>query len=128
MASIAGLIGTPTYSVYAASKFGVRGFSEALRREVGVWGIRVSGIYPGGVATDFSLNSRPERKTGMTTPKLLRLTAEDVARAVLGLAKRPRRMLVIPWPMRFAVWFNALLPGFYDWAIERSFTRPERGL
>ncbi|MFN2128860.1 MAG: SDR family oxidoreductase, partial [Anaerolineales bacterium] len=51
--SIAGLIATPTYSVYAASKYGLRGFTEALRREVNIHGINVTGIYPGGVATEF---------------------------------------------------------------------------
>ncbi|MCJ7706255.1 MAG: SDR family oxidoreductase, partial [Anaerolineales bacterium] len=44
--SVASLIGSPTYSIYAASKFGVRGFSEALRREVAGFGVRVSVIYP----------------------------------------------------------------------------------
>ena len=51
MCSMAGLVGTPTYSIYAASKHAVHGFSEALRREVKPWGIDVSLIYPGGVVT-----------------------------------------------------------------------------
>src|SRR4030065_1660207 len=42
MSSLAGWIPTPTYSVYAASKFGVRGFGGALRREASPWGGRVS--------------------------------------------------------------------------------------
>jgi len=45
--SIAGLIGTPTYTIYAASKHAVHGFSEALRREVQPWGIHVCLLYPG---------------------------------------------------------------------------------
>jgi hypothetical protein len=126
MASTAGLIAPPTYTVYAASKFAVRGFSEALRREVGVYGIQVSGIYPGGVATEFSQHTRTRRKTGITTPSALLLSSEAVARAVLKLARHPRRALVIPWPMRFAVWLNALFPGLVDWAIEQRFVKPER--
>ena len=54
MASAAGLVAMPTYSIYAATKFGLRGFSEALRREVGIYGIRVSVIYPGGVETELN--------------------------------------------------------------------------
>ena len=50
MASMAGQVATPTYTVYAASKFAVRGFTEALRREVGVYGVHVSAIYPGANA------------------------------------------------------------------------------
>ncbi len=64
MASVAGLVASPTYSVYAASKFGMRGFSEALRREVGVFGIHVSALYPGGVRTEFKEHTGAQRKTG----------------------------------------------------------------
>lgn len=126
MVSLGGYVATPTYTVYAASKFGVRGFTEALRREVGVFGIQVSGIYPGGVRTEFSQHTGAERKTGRTTPDSLRLEAEDVAQAVLSVVRRPRRALIIPWPMRIVVWLNILFPGIVDWMIEKRFTRLER--
>jgi NADP-dependent 3-hydroxy acid dehydrogenase YdfG len=127
MGSLAGWIGTPTYSVYAASKFGVRGFTEALRREVGFFGVQVCGIYPGGVATEFAEKARIRRRTGLTTPGWLRLEAEDVAGAVWGLARRPRRTLILPRLMLFAVWANQILPGLVDWLTERRFVRRERG-
>lgn len=126
MASMAGWIATPTYSIYAASKFAVRGFSEALRREVGIWGIRVSVIYPGGVATEFISHTGVQRKTGISTPAALRLSPEDVAGAVLRLVRHPRRSLVMPGIMRFTIWANFLFNGLVDAVIERNFTRPER--
>src|SRR5688500_13853869 len=49
MCSMAGLVATPTYTIYAACKHAVHGFSEALRREVKPWGIDVSMIYPGEI-------------------------------------------------------------------------------
>jgi hypothetical protein len=128
MSSMAGWIATPTYTVYAASKFAVRGFTEALRREVGAWGIKVSGIYPGAVTTPFKSRAGILRKTKISTPDSLRLTADQVARAVLGLARRPRRSLIIPGYMRFMVWANILLPDVLDRIIEWKFTRPERGI
>jgi len=128
MASMAGFVGTPTYTIYSASKFAVRGFTEALRREVGVYGIRVSGIYPGGVETEFSQHIGYRRKTGVITARRLRLSAEDVARTVLDLVRQPRRTVIIPAPMRLVAWFNFLFPGVVDWLVERRFTRPERGL
>ena len=128
MASVAGLVAMPTYSVYAATKFAVRGFGEALRREVGIYGIRVSTIYPGGVATEFSQRARlHKRKSGYTTPARLRLSAEDVAQGVLKLSRRPRRSLIIPGPMRLAFWANALLPGLVDRLVESRFVSTERG-
>lgn len=128
MASLGGYVATPTYTVYSASKFGVRGFTEALRREVGVFGIRVSGIYPGSVRTEFKQHTGARRKTGRTTPESLRLDSEEVAQAVLSVVRRPRRELIIPWQMRLSVWMNILFPGIVDRLIENRFTRLERDL
>lgn len=126
MVSLAGLVGTPTYTIYSASKFGVRGFTEALRREVRVYNIQVSAIYPGGVRTEFIEHTGVRRKTGATTPAALKLEAEQVAEAVWKTVNRPRRTVVLPWPMMFAVWLNTLFPGLIDRVIEHRFTRPER--
>lgn len=127
MGSGASFIATPTYSVYAATKFGMRGFTEALRREVGVYGIRVSGIYPGGVDTEFVEHTGMNRKTGFTTPRIIRLEAEEVAAAALHLVRRNRRSTVMPGVLNLAVGINRLFPGLVDWIIERWFVRPERG-
>jgi NADP-dependent 3-hydroxy acid dehydrogenase YdfG len=126
MSSVGGLVAPPTYCSYSASKFAVRGFTEALRREVRIYGISVSGIYPGGVATEFDQKAHIHRKTGVTTPPWLLLNAEDVAQSVFSLTRHPRRMLVIPWPLQLAAWFNGLFPGIVDWAVEKLFVRQEK--
>lgn len=126
MASMAAYIATPTYTVYAASKFALRGFTEALRREVSTFGIHVVAIYPGGVKTEFSRHIGARRKTGITTPAVLKLSAEQVAGAVLKAVQHPRRGVILPWPMRFAAWGNSLFPWLVDWIIVRNFTRKER--
>jgi len=126
MSSTAGYIATPTYAVYAASKFAVRGFTDALRREVGIHGVKVSGIYPGGVETAWGEIAGINRSTNIATPPFMMLSPEDVGRAVLKLARRPRRSLVIPGVLRFAIWFDRFAPGLVDWLIERMFVRPER--
>lgn len=126
MGSIAGLIATPTYSVYAATKYGLRGFTEALRREVSIHGIKVTGIYPGGVATEFGEKAGIKRKTKVSTPPFLKLTAEDVAQSVLDVITKPYRAVIIPGLMRPAVWLSVIFPGLVDKIIERRFTRRER--
>jgi short-subunit dehydrogenase len=128
MASLASFIATPTYSVYAACKFAVRGFTESLRREVSVHGIKVTGIYPGAVNTEFTQHTGHKRKTGLGTPKALRLDAEQVAQAVLSAVQRPRQAIILPSYMRFVILANALFPGIVDRIIEARFVRPERGL
>jgi len=127
MSSIAGLVGTPTFSVYAATKSSVRGFGESLRREVKRYGIFVSTIYAGAVDTEFAQHSGITGKVGVTTPKFLTLSAEEVARTVLRVVDRPRRSVVIPGPMRFWVWANMLFPGLVDWVVERRMNGAERG-
>ncbi len=126
MCSMAGLVATPTYSIYAASKHAVHGFSEALRREVKPWGIDVSLIYPGGVVTEFNQHAGINRKTKASTPKSMLLTAEQVAEAVVKLVRRPRRMLIIPWQWNVTVFMNKFIPGFVDYMTINRFTIPER--
>jgi hypothetical protein len=126
MASLASWVAPPTYSVYAAAKFGVRGFTEALRREASIYGVQVSGIYPGAVDTEFGTQARIHRKTGITTPGRLRLSADAVAQAVLRLAQRPRRAVILPGYMRFVVTLNIMFPSWVDWAIRKRFVEPER--
>ena len=126
MASMAGLVGTPTYTIYASTKFAVRGFSEALRREVAPWGIHVPVIYPGGVATKFGAQAGIKRKTKATTPAFMLLTADDVARAAVGLVRHPRANLVLPWLWGFGVWVNQMCPWLVDWTTVSRFTVPER--
>jgi NAD(P)-dependent dehydrogenase (short-subunit alcohol dehydrogenase family) len=53
LASIGGRISSPFLSPYSASKFGVEALGEALRREVSPWGIDVSVVEPGSIATEI---------------------------------------------------------------------------
>jgi short-subunit dehydrogenase len=126
MCSMAGLVATPTYSIYAACKHAVHGFSEALRREVKPWGIDVSMIYPGGVTTEFGQHAGIRRKTQATTPGFLLLSAEDVGGAVVQLVRRPRAMWILPWLWSFTVWLNRNLNWLVDYTTINRFTIPER--
>ncbi len=126
MCSMAGLVATPTYTIYAASKHAVHGFSEALRREVKPWGIDVSLVYPGGVVTEFASHAGIKRKTKATTPKFMLLTAEQVAQAVVKLVRKPKRMWIIPWLWSVSVFMNRFLPGLVDSTTINRFTIPER--
>lgn len=126
MCSMAGLVATPTYTIYAACKHAVHGFSEALRREVKPWGINVSMIYPGGVTTEFGAHAGIKRKTNATTPRFMLLTAEQVGREVVNLVRSPRAMRIIPWLWTFTVWMNRNFNGVVDYTTINRFTIPER--
>lgn len=104
----------------------VRGFSEALGREVRSWGIRVSTVFPGGVRTGFAREAVERRKTGITTPAFLALTPESVAQRIVRLARWPKRSLILPGILSVAPWLNMLWPGMIDWFAVRNFVRKER--
>lgn len=116
MASVAGLISPPLIASYSASKFGVRAFTDALRREVAPLGIKVSGIYPGPASTEFGEHiGRSEAYGSIRSRIRMRMTSEYVARRVVDVAKRPRRSLVIPWWFRIVTIFDMLFPVVVDW-------------
>jgi short-subunit dehydrogenase len=119
VASLAGKIGTPTYTVYAATKFALDGFTQALRREVAPWGIHVSALYPVGVETEWGDHVGYRRHSRLTTPRRLRLSADDVARAVVGLVQRPRREVILPPIAGLFVWINRAAPWAIDLASRR---------
>jgi short-subunit dehydrogenase len=126
MGSIAGLIAIPTYSIYAASKFAVRGFTEALRRELSVFGIHVTEIYPGSVETEFSKHTGRDSQSGYKTPKIIRLTAGEVAKTVYQVVNRPRKTVIVPKIMVPLVWLNAIAPGIVDWGVREVFRKTQR--
>jgi NAD(P)-dependent dehydrogenase (short-subunit alcohol dehydrogenase family) len=103
ISSVFGIVGPVGHSAYAASKFAVRGFTEALRHELFGGPIRVSVVHPGGVKTNIAINARPgagadqaavERERAIfniaarTTPD----TAAD--RIVRGVLRDEERILV----------------------------------
>ncbi len=116
--SALGSIGYPGYSVYSASKFGLRGFSEALRREVSDSHVRVLHLAPR--ATRTALNS--DHVVAMNTAMGVAMdTPESVASVLLSHIARDRwTTRVIGWPERFYAWINAVLPGMTDSSIKKQ--------
>jgi NAD(P)-dependent dehydrogenase (short-subunit alcohol dehydrogenase family) len=70
MSSIGGKVAVPLLGAYAASKFGLEGLSDSLRRELRPWGIHVAVIEPGTIATpiwDKGIASGDELQQTMST-------------------------------------------------------------
>jgi NADP-dependent 3-hydroxy acid dehydrogenase YdfG len=118
MCSIAGLISPPLIASYSASKFGVRAFTDALRREVTPLGIKVSGIYPGPASTEFGQHTG-KNPAYQSVKKYfnVHMPSEYVARRILDVAKRPRRSLVFPWWYRIITTFDTVFPVVVDWIV-----------
>jgi short-subunit dehydrogenase len=118
MASVAGLIASPLITTYSASKYGVRAFTDSLRREVSPLGIKVSGIYPGPATTEFGTHIKTQPRRGTINRfAFLRMPSMYVAHRVVDVAKRPRRSVVIPWWFHIITTFDTLFPIVVDWIL-----------
>jgi short-subunit dehydrogenase len=120
VASLAGLVAAPGSSVYSATKFGVIGFSDSLRREVHKQGILVTTFCPGFVATDFSPRLK---KISMRAPGAQHLpgvmSVEYVAGVIAGIIRHPRRLVLVPFGFANLVQLASAFPGIVDWASDR---------
>ena len=103
ISSLFGLIGFSGQSHYCASKFGVRGFSEALAQELAAHGVSVTSVHPGGVDTNIAKNAaydverNAEQRQQMVDEfkKVAGTSPERAAEIILdGAAKRKTRVLV----------------------------------
>jgi NAD(P)-dependent dehydrogenase (short-subunit alcohol dehydrogenase family) len=74
ISSVFGLLGIPYQSAYCASKFAVRGFTDALRQELRGTGVRAVTVHPGGITTNIARNARVR-----TDPEGLGRTEEQMA-------------------------------------------------
>ena len=84
VASIAGLVGNPRLSAYNATKYGLRGFSDAIMKELRPHGIKVSCVYPGSVDTDFG--------GGSSNPDAM--SPESIAATILHVLQAPHGTLI----------------------------------
>jgi short-subunit dehydrogenase len=105
-------MGVPYYASYCASKFAMRGFSEALRRELRPDGVHVMAVYPGGTATDMLENVEFDR-FGVSIA-----TAEQVARSIMrGMRwKQPEVFVGLAETMMSGV--NDMMPWAVDYGVD----------
>jgi len=115
--SVFGSIGYPGFAVYSASKFAVRGFTEAMRREYADSPVRFHYVAPRATRTALSTDRvramNEALKVAMDTP-------ESVAIAIERTLHRSRRETILGLPERFFALVNAVLPGLVDRVLARQ--------
>lgn len=114
--SALGRLGLPGYAIYSASKFGLRGFSESLRRELAGSPVLVQYLGPRTTCTRFN-DARVEAYNRATGSRVD--SPEQVARAALRLlcSRSPERF--IGFPESLAVRLNGVVPGWLDGALDK---------
>ena len=122
VASQAGKSATAKSSVYSATKFGVLGYSNALRLELKPYGIHVMTVNPGPIATDFFDKAEP---TGKYLEQLgaVVLDPVKVAGEVVKGIEREKREVNLPKTMNFASKLNVLFPKIGDRLLGSIFNK-----
>jgi NAD(P)-dependent dehydrogenase (short-subunit alcohol dehydrogenase family) len=91
--SISADIHAPGESVYSATKAGLAGFAETLRKEVEERGVRVSLIEPGAAGSDMQKHAADEQRDKIAREEMLQ--AEDVAETIGFILTRPSRVDIV---------------------------------
>jgi short-subunit dehydrogenase len=109
-----GSIGFAWFSAYSASKFALRGFSQALRRELADSGVSVTYVAPRAVRT--AINSQQVYDMARAV-RMNMDEPEAVARQILQAIRRHSKECYIGFPESWFARINALLPGLLDRAL-----------
>ncbi len=123
VASMAGRVGVAAYAVYGASKFGLIGLSESLRRELGPRGVRVVTLIPAAVEGEF-LERLGRRLALGRGPAGVVLTPEQVARGIANGIRRPRPEIYLPWWNRWFAALDVAFPGLSDRVMRGLYGSP----
>jgi short-subunit dehydrogenase len=115
--SIVGSIGLPGQVAYCCSKFGMHGFSEALRRELAGSSIRV--VYVAPRSTDTEMNDALLREINEQVGARTDDTSV-VARHIADAIADTGRERFIGWPERLFVKVNAILPSLVDRSLKKQ--------
>jgi short-subunit dehydrogenase len=126
IASVAALVTLPAFSVYSAAKFGLRAFNDALRRELRGRGVDVCLVCPGVVRTEFGDHSTRIPGWEDLITRRISLPAEALGECIAGVARRPRRSVVIPWFYWPPVLLTYPIPALTDWLVDLVYSRSVR--
>jgi len=139
ISSVFGIAAIPSQSAYNASKFAVRGFTEALRQELEIEGAPVSAttVHPGGIKTNIARSARfsaqmkdflgVDEAAGKSSFERLFITTADKAAAVIlsGVKANRRRVLIGP-DARAIDFMVRLMPERYQQVVSFASRQQKR--
>ena len=131
VSSVFGIFAPAGQAAYSASKFAVRGFSEAVRHELAENGVGVTVVHPGGIKTRIAESARTgsgvsveEYEQGRRQfAKLLTMPPETAAAQIVEAIEKRRPRLLIGWSAKVPDVLVRLLPGSYWTLIARGAAR-----
>ena len=123
LSSVFGLAGVMNQSAYCTAKFGVRGFSDALRMELLDTGIGVTCVHPGGIKTNIATNARAgksgfvtdvmRRQGAVSFEKAAKTTPQEAARQIWNGVRQNKARVLIGADAHQIEWLTRLFPTRY---------------
>ncbi len=134
VSSILGLIAAPDQSPYVASKFALRGLSEAVMMEFARHQIGVSVVYPGGVATSIAeaahiaegLDEAYAKRQMQRYTEALKTTPEEAAHIIIRGVERGQSRILIGRDARFVDRLQRFMPARYVRLVARKMSAEPR--
>jgi short-subunit dehydrogenase len=134
VSSVFGIFAPAGQAAYAASKFAVRGFSEAVRHELAEDGVGVTVVHPGGIRTRIAESARTgagvsaeEYEQGRAQfAKLLTMPPETAAARIVAAIEKRRPRVLIGWSAKVPDVLVRLMPGSYWKLIARRAAPPAK--
>jgi NAD(P)-dependent dehydrogenase (short-subunit alcohol dehydrogenase family) len=127
ISSVFGFVGIPTQSAYNIAKFGVRGLTECLWRELEGTGVKATSVHPGGIKTNIDraapmgkFAGETERKMMEAIGKMLVTPPEQCAREILDGVERGAKRIVTGESARMVDYLARLLPASYGRVLARK--------
>jgi short-subunit dehydrogenase len=124
LSSLFGLIAPPGQTAYCAAKFGVRGFSEALRHELARTAVGITVVHPGGVRTAIAANARVPAAVDAAQgerlrarfARLLTMPPERAGEIIVEALVRRRPRVLVGGDARLAALAERIMPVSY-WSL-----------
>jgi short-subunit dehydrogenase len=122
VSSYASSIAIPPLTIYASTKYAIEGLTDALRRELSPWNIKLTRVHPWAVATNFnkkaSKNGIPfPMKVGIFFRNLTEVSPEKVADEIVNVIEKPKiavyigKMIIL---VKFIAFVNRHFPSVVD--------------
>jgi short-subunit dehydrogenase len=133
VSSVFGIFAPAGQAAYSASKFAVRGFSEAVRHELAENQVGVTVVHPGGIRTRIAESARTGSGVSMEEyeqgrkqfAKLLTMPPETAAAMIVEAIEKRRPRLLIGWSAKVPDVLVRLMPGTY-WKLIARRAAPAR--
>jgi NADP-dependent 3-hydroxy acid dehydrogenase YdfG len=119
--SPASVVPWPGATAYTASRWALRGLHEALCQDLRGTGVRSSMVYFGEVSSEyFEANPGSHEHIPKLAAPIPVSTPERCAEVLLGVVRRPRRVVFYPFTLRLMAWLAALAPRPTRWLAART--------